>query len=140
MAPSVSIPENGRGEHTGRVLLMAKDAMHGEIQTVKRIQFWASLAVGLVGAGFVAALFFNRYATASDLDKLAEKHDSVQQTLQQHIVNETSQISSLKVTAERAHEDYEYVRDQMREVARATRGARVLPVPQHSTIKPAEAP
>lgn len=133
-----STPDNGHGEHTGRVLLMAKDAMHGEIRTVKRIQFWATLAVIVAGAGFSAAMFLNRYATANDLEKLSEKHDATQETLQQHIVNETAQISALKHATERGHEDFEYVRDQVYEISKATRGARVLPRPIHPTIRPLE--
>lgn len=141
MAPSTgAIPENGHGEHTGKVLLMAKDAMHGEIQTVKRIQFWASLAVTIAGAGFAAAMFMNRYATAGDLEKLSDKQDATQQTLQQHVVSETAQISSLRQSSERSHEDFEYVRDQVYEISRATRGVRLLPRPVHPAMKPTEAP
>lgn len=124
------------GEHTGKVLTLARDAVHAEVQAVKRIQFWATLAVVVAGAGFSAAMFLNRYATAEDLGRLVEKHDTAQQILQRHIVGETAQISSLKQATDRTHEDFEYVRDQVYEISRATRGARVLPRPVHEDVDP----
>lgn len=128
--------ENGHGEHTGKVLLLAKSAVHSEMATVKRFQILGAAVVTIFLAGVFVVLFLNsHYADAKAFEALEGKHDSTQKTLQDHIVNETSQISALKSTTDRSHEDFEYVRDQVGEIAKSMRGVRVLPRPVHPAIR-----
>lgn len=118
------------GEVTGRV----RRAVHSEISTVKKIQFWATLGLTVAGLGFGAAFFFQRYAKAEDLAKIADKQDALVHQLDAHTATETAKQAVLEAQGRRTEEDFHFLRDQLGEVARRT-GARILVVPRHPTLE-----
>jgi hypothetical protein len=128
--------DNGHGEHTGRVLAAAKEAVHSELGVVKKIQFWITLGLTIAGLGFGAALFLNRYAAAADVEKLADKADDINKQLSSHIAVEASRMGAIEAQAKNVEEDYHWTRDQLTRVADRVGAARV-PVPEHAIIKPA---
>lgn len=81
-------------------------------KAVEGIKFWAALAFAVAAAGFGAATYFGRFASAEELDALGKK------------------VSADEVQAARVEEDVHYFSDQLREIGKAV-GAPLLPVPFH---------
>jgi len=117
--------EPKHGEHTGKVILAAQEAVHAEMGTVKRIQFWVTLGLTIAGLGFGGAMFLNRYANAADLDRLAEKADETNRALTSHITAESSRQSALEVQTKNIEEDYHWQREQLQRIADRVGAARV---------------
>lgn len=124
------------GEHTGKVLLAAKEAVHSELGIVRRIQTWATIGLTVAALGFGAAMFLNRYAAAADVEKLANKADDITKQLSSHIAVEASRMGAIEAQTKNVEADYHWTREQLTRVADRVGAARV-PVPEHDIIKPA---
>lgn len=116
----------GDGDDTRKVRL----AVHSEMATVKRIQFWATFVLAIAGLGFGGAMYLSRYADASDVEKLADKTDGISEQLRNHISGESERMSVMETQAKNIEEDYHQVAAQVYEVAKAV-GARQIPPPKH---------
>lgn len=132
MAPD---EEEHHGEHTGRVILATKEAVHDELSIVKRIQLWVTIALTVAGLGFGTAMFLNRYAAAADVDKLTEKADDITRQLSTHIAAEASRQGALEAQSHNIEVDYHWQREQLQRVADRV-GAMRVPVPDHTPLKP----
>lgn len=93
------------------------------VKTVKRIQFWATLAAGVAAAGFSAALFLSRYAQADDVEKLAQR-------IEAHAAAEERRVTALEIAFARVEEDLHVFQDQLHEIA-GRLNARSVPLPVH---------
>lgn len=127
MAKADRFDEPGDGETTRRVKL----AVHGEMQTVKKIQFWVTLGLTVAGLGFGVAMFANRYAQKVDLEKVVEKQDTISEKMQEHIENESSRLGSIQAQNKRIEEDYHFQREQVWRIADRVGASRVKAPPVH---------
>jgi hypothetical protein len=125
-------------EHTGKVLLAARAAVHDEMGAVKRIQFWATLGLTILGLGFGAAMFLNRYAAAEDVEKLSDKTEDISKQMQSHILHEGERLRTVEVQGKNIEEDYHWQREQLQRIADRVGAARVAPPKEHH--KEEEAP
>lgn len=90
---------------------------------VKRLQFWAALAFGVAGVGFFGAMYLNRYAQASDLERLSSHFN-------EHVVSESSRVSAVEERAKNMEDDVHWLRDQISRIAESV-GAERVPLPKH---------
>lgn len=110
------------GDNTKKVRL----AVHDEMRTVKKIQFWATLALTVAACGFGAAMYLNRYAAAEDVVKLGAKQDD-------HVVKLSvlkEEVTAVKAVQDHIVEELHYQRAQLSEVAKAVH-ARAITPPRH---------
>ena len=120
-----------------RVRVALHDELQGPITSIKRIQFWATLALVVAGAGFSAAMFLTRYATAASLDKAVEAQQETAKALNVHIASEASRMGSLESQGKNIESDYHWQREQLQKIADRVGAARV-PAPEHEPAQPAE--
>jgi len=121
------------GEDTRRVKKVVHDEIAPSIATVKRIQFWATIGLLVAGVGFGAAMYLNRYATASELDKLGEKQAATQSLLEQHMVNEAAKLGAIEAQGHNIESDYHAIRDQLWRMADRIGASRVA-MPDHTPV------
>jgi hypothetical protein len=125
-APSF-VEEPGDGDTTKRV----RSAVHSEIRVVKRIQFWVTIGLTVAGLGFFVAMWANRYAQLSDVEKVAAKQDTIADKLQEHIASESEKFGSLRQQSKNIEEDYHWQREQLSRIVDRVGAVHVPPPAPH---------
>jgi hypothetical protein len=123
------------GDHTRKVKIAVHDTLRDELRTVKRVWGILGIVATILGAGFLAAMYLNRYASADSVEKAVAKQDETAKALSKHVTDEAARQSAIEAQGKNIEADYHWQRDQLMEVVKSVH-AKPVPPPEHDPPRP----
>lgn len=121
---------DGNGDNTGRIKLAALRAAHDELEPLAKrvgnLKVILAAGIGLVFAGFVAAIAISKVVMAADFKKHVERSDRIHH-------RQDKETAVTKALLENVEADMHWQREQQTTTAKRV-GARVVEPPKHKPI------